>query len=87
MLDNHFDYFVLGCEILELKMKNEILKLVDLRHDSSEGKCGIPIVDLKLKLGIEIDELNGFLSELHKEKKIFVRKGINGKLIFKNLKL
>lgn len=64
-------------------MKDEILKLVDLRHDSSDGKCGIPIVDLKLKLGIEIEELNSFLSELYKEKKIVVRKGINGSMIFK----
>lgn len=75
----------MGCEILELKMKDEILKLVDLRHDSSEGKCGIPIVDLKLKLGIEIGELNGFLSELYREKKIIVRKGINYPLIFKKV--
>lgn len=65
-------------------MKDEILKLVDLRHDSSDGKCGIPIVDLKSKLNIDIDELNGFLSELYKEKKIVVRNGINSKLIFKN---
>lgn len=64
-------------------MKDEILKLVDLRHNSSDGKCGIPIVDLKSKLGIDIDELNDILSQLYKEKKIVVRKGINGKLIFK----
>lgn len=66
-------------------MKDEILKLVDLKNDSSDGKCGIPIVDLKSKLGIEIDELNGFLSELYKEKKIVVRKGINCPLIFKKV--
>jgi len=66
-------------------VKSEILKLVDLRHYSSDGKCGVPIVDLKNKLGIEIDELNGFLNELHKEKKIIVRKGINSKLIFKKI--
>jgi len=66
-------------------VKDEIIKLVDLRHYSSEGKCGVPIVDLKNKLGIEIDELNGFLNELHKEKKIIVRKGINSLLVFKKV--
>lgn len=66
-------------------MKYEILKLVDLKHYSSDGKCGVPIIDLKNKLGIEIDELKVFLTELHKEKKIIVRKGINSLLVFKKI--
>jgi len=77
--------YVLTDKLGTIGMKTEILKLVDLRHYSSEGKCGIPIVDLKLKLGIEIGELNGFLSELYKEKKIVVRKGINNLLVFKKV--
>ena len=66
-------------------MKTEILKLVDLRHDLTDGKCGLPIVDLKNELGITSDELRVFLSELYKEKKIVVRNGINSKLIFKKM--
>jgi hypothetical protein len=66
-------------------VKTEILKLVDLRHDLTDGKCGLPIVDLKNELGITSDELRVFLSELYKEKKIVVRNGINSKLIFKKM--
>ena len=66
-------------------MKTEILKLVDLRHDLTDGKCGLPIVDLKNELGITSDELRVFLSELYKEKRIVVRNGINSKLIFKKI--
>jgi hypothetical protein len=66
-------------------VKTEILKLVDLRHDLTDGKCGLPIVDLKNELGITSDELRVFLSELYKEKKIVVRNGINSKLIFKKI--
>ena len=66
-------------------MKTEILKLVDLRHDLTDGKCGLPIVDLKNELGITSDELRVFLSELYKEKKIVVRNGINSRLIFKKM--
>lgn len=84
-MGNYDINLLLGNFILVIALKEEILKLVDLKHDLSEGKCGIPIVDLKLKLGIEIEELNGFLSELYKEKKIVVRKGINGSMIFKKI--
>jgi len=39
-------------------VKSEILKLVDLRHDLTDGRCGLPLVDLKNELGIEYNSPN-----------------------------
>jgi len=61
-------------------MKPEILKLLQEKYDKTSQ--GISVVDLKNALNLPIIELKIFLNELHKEKKISVRQGINGKLIY-----
>jgi len=60
-------------------MKSEILKL--LQEKDNKTSQGISVVDLKNALNLPISELKIFLNEIHKEKKISVRQGINGKLI------
>jgi len=61
-------------------MKPKILKLLQEKYDKTSQ--GISVVDLKNALNLPISELKIFLNELHKEKKIVVRQGINGKLIY-----
>jgi len=61
-------------------MKPEILKLLQEKYDKTSQ--GISVVDLKNALNLPIIELKIFLNEFHKEKKIVVRQGINGKLIY-----
>lgn len=61
-------------------MKSEIIKLLQDKYDKSNQ--GISIVDLSNGLDLPIDELKKILNELHKEKKIVARQGINGKLIY-----
>lgn len=61
-------------------MKSEIIKLLQDKYDKSNQ--GISIVDLSNGLNLPIAELKKLLNELHKEKKIVVRQGINGKLIY-----
>ena len=61
-------------------MKSEIIKLLQEKYDKSNQ--GISIVDLSNILDLPIAELKKILNELHKEKKIVARQGINGKLIY-----
>ena len=61
-------------------MKSEIIKLLQDKYENSDQ--GLPIVQLSNSLDLPIDELKKLLNELHKEKKIVVRQGINGKLIY-----
>lgn len=61
-------------------MKLKIIKLLQEKYNKTSQ--GISVVDLKNALNLPIDELKIFLNELHKDKKIVVRQGINGKLIY-----
>ncbi len=61
-------------------MKSEIIKFLQEKYDKSTQ--GISIVDLSNVLDLPIAELKKLLNELHKEKKIVARQGINGKLIY-----
>jgi len=64
-------------------MKSEIIKFLQEKYDKSTQ--GISIVDLSNVLDLPIAELKKILNELHKEKKIVVRQGINGKLIYEKV--
>lgn len=61
-------------------MKTEILKLLQEKYDKSSQ--GVAVVEISNSLNLPISELKIILNELHKEKKISVRQGINGKLIY-----
>lgn len=67
----------------DLKIYQQIIDLLNKKHEESNGSCGINLVDLISILNINYSELKTTLSEMHKEKTIKVRKGINGFLIFK----
>jgi len=58
-------------------MKNKVLDLLEKKHKSSGGHCGIKLVDF----GINIKDLKIILNELFKEKKISVHDSPHGKLI------
>ena len=64
-------------------MKSEIIKFLQEKYDKSTQ--GISIVDLSNSLDLPIAELKKILNELHKEKKIVARQGINGKLIYEKV--
>ncbi len=61
-------------------MKDKILSLLQEKEDSTSQ--GFTIVGLVNILDLPIAELKKILNELHKEKKIVARQGINGKLIY-----
>ena len=61
-------------------MKQKILKLLQEKYDKTSQ--GIAVVDLGNSLNLPISELKVFLTELYQDKKIVVRQGINGKLIY-----
>lgn len=63
-------------------MKEKILKSIINKHNATGGNNGISLVTLKNDLNIDIKELKSILNELHKEKKITVKKGSNGTLVF-----
>ena len=61
-------------------MKSKIIKLLQEKYDKSSQ--GVAVVEVSNSLNLPISELKIILNELHKEKKISVRQGINGKLIY-----
>jgi len=61
-------------------MKSKIIKLLQEKYDKTYQ--WISVVDLKNALNLPIDELKAILTELYQDKKIVVRQGINGKLIY-----
>jgi len=63
-------------------MKQQAYDMIKSKHDSSGGKCGIYIPEILNALKTDYQTLKPFLSELSVEKKIRVRKGINGLLLF-----
>jgi len=61
-------------------MKNQILDVIKLHHSKTAG--GITLIQLRELLKIEISDLKKLLNELHKEKLIRIRQGVNQKLIY-----
>lgn len=48
----------------------------------SENKCGTTITSLMQELNLNSTEIKGLLNQLHVEKFVRIRQGINDKLIF-----
>lgn len=61
-----------------------LLQLIEDFNKATGGKCGITMVQLCEKAGMDFPNLKPLLKELHTEGKIKVREGINQKLIFIN---
>jgi hypothetical protein len=60
------------------KLKETIIS----RQALNQNKCGITIIFLINELNIDSDEIKKLLNELHAQKIIRIRQGINHKLIF-----
>ncbi len=64
-------------------MEEKVFQLIKDYHDKTNGKCGLLIVTIQNELKTDYETLRNILKKLHADKKIKVREGINGKLIFK----
>lgn len=60
------------------KIRQEIVK----RQNLNENKCGTTVMSLMEELNLTSIEIKVLLNQLHVEKLITVRQGINQKLIF-----
>lgn len=63
-------------------MENEVWRLIIEKHKTSGGHNGSYASGLKNQLNIPYSELRKILNKLWKEKKITLRDGSQGKLIF-----
>lgn len=61
-------------------MKNEIVEIVSNNFKKTRG--GTTMIELRDGLDLTVDEIKTLLNELHAEKKIRIRQGINQKLIY-----
>lgn len=59
-----------------------ILELIHEKHKRSNGHCGLSIQELSRQSGISLAKVKEELRQLHKDGKIRVRDGAQGKLIF-----
>jgi hypothetical protein len=55
-----------------------MLEVIKKKHLDSGGHCGLKVTDFKG----DINQVKKNLNKLYKEKKITIREGIHGKLIF-----
>lgn len=62
--------------------KSNILKFLRKRDFDSGSKCGTSVACLVCEFKIDYNNLRLILNELFHEKKIKLRLGINGKLLF-----
>jgi hypothetical protein len=67
-------------------LKTDILEYLKNKHLSSNGANGTYIPILQLEFGLEYWILKPILIDLHKEKLIIIKEGINGKMIYYNKK-
>ncbi|MDT0689352.1 hypothetical protein RM549_06115 [Salegentibacter sp. F188] len=56
--------------------------LLQIIEENANEKSGISLVQLAVKAGIGIAALKNSLNQMHREKKIRVREGINCDLVF-----
>lgn len=63
----------------------KVKAIIDKNHTKSNGSCGLPIPELQIESDMDSQTLNGILRQLYNEKYFILRKGLNGKLIFKRI--
>jgi hypothetical protein len=61
---------------------NQLKASITKRQNLSENKCGTTVMSLMDELNLNSMEIKVLLNQLHAEKFIRVRQGINVKLIF-----
>lgn len=62
-------------------MKEEILEIVQQKHDQSGGHCGVHVTEILQKLGTTYESIRVDLVELWKEKKIRTHPSVHGQII------
>lgn len=62
-----------------------VKQIIDKKHSSSNGSCGILIPDMAIESNLSYEVLNPILRILYDEKYFILKQGINGKMIFKNV--
>ena len=65
------------------EIRQKILEIIDAKHKSSNGHCGVSPVDLKFGIEVGYKLIAKQLNYLHENDLILVRKGINSYLLFK----
>lgn len=63
-------------------MLEKLKSIIVATQTLNENKCGTTLMFLMEELNLNWNEIKELLNELHAEKFIRIRKGINGKLIF-----
>lgn len=69
-----------------MQTEDRIIQEVDLIHEKTKGHNGVLVYRLMGILKFTLEELKPYLRKLQKEKKIIIRDGIHGFMVFKNLK-
>lgn len=67
-------------------MKEKIKELIEAKHKSSGGNCGLTFVKIKLQLGFEYKDTLSIVEELIKEDFVEIRDGGQGELIMLKVK-
>lgn len=67
-------------------LENEVIKILLHKHKISGGHNGTYAVNIFNQLQVEYASIRKILNKLYKEKKIIIRDGSKGKLIFPNVK-
>lgn len=62
--------------------EEEVLKEIKDYHDKTGGKCGLGMVTLLRNLKTNYEAIRPLLLKLHKEEKIYQRRGLNDRLVF-----
>ena len=60
----------------------EIQLFIESHQKSNGGKCGLNPITIAQEFSIDFKELKPILNNLHQNKKIITRKGLNQLLIF-----
>lgn len=68
--------------MVDKTISDKLKEVITTRQTLNENKCGTTIIFLMEELNINEAEIKKLLNELHAEKFIRVRQGINQKLIF-----
>lgn len=64
-------------------MKQQIIDLVNEKHISSAGKCGMYFAEFTTKLNISLSEFEELITEMYNNEEIDIRNGINGFMVMK----
>lgn len=65
-----------------MEVGETILQILEVKHKSSGGRCGTYLPEIVRRTGLDLQEVKDQLNVLYKQKKIKIRPGAHGRLIF-----